>query len=165
MVVSLTFICTLFPFFYVVLGAAIKLTSTGPILFRQQRSGLGNKPFTCLKFRTMVVNDEADILQATDNDKRITSIGHFLRRTSLDELPQFINILKGDMSIIGPRPHMLYHTEIYSSCIPGVHETSVSQTRYYWISTNSRLPWRNPYAHRHGTAHKTRLVVYRTPII
>ena len=119
MVVSLTFICTLFPFFYVVLGAAIKLTSTGPILFRQQRSGLGNKPFTCLKFRTMVVNDEADILQATDNDKRITSIGHFLRRTSLDELPQFINILKGDMSIIGPRPHMLYHTEIYSSCIPG----------------------------------------------
>ena len=80
MVVSLTFICTLFPFFYVVLGAAIKLTSTGPILFRQQRSGLGNKPFTCLKFRTMVVNDEADILQATDNDKRITSIGHFLRR-------------------------------------------------------------------------------------
>ena len=117
--VSLAFICTLFPFLYVVLGAAIKMTSAGPVLFRQRRSGSGNKPFTCLKFRTMVMNDDADMLQATDNDRRITSIGNFLRRTSLDELPQFVNVLKGDMSIIGPRPHMLYHTETYSSLIPG----------------------------------------------
>ncbi len=66
----------------------------------------------------MVVNDEADTLQAVDGDIRITHVGAFLRNSSLDELPQFINVLKGDMSIIGPRPHMLYHTEIYSSRIP-----------------------------------------------
>ena len=89
------------------------------MLFRQQRSGLGNKPFTCLKFRTMVVNDEADTVQAAWDDKRITAVGKFLRETSLDELPQFINVLRGDMSIVGPRPHMLYHTEMYSALIPG----------------------------------------------
>lgn len=117
--VSLVFICTLFPLFYVIIGAAIKLTSAGPVLFRQRRSGLENKPFTCLKFRTMVVNDEADTLQAAGDDKRITTVGRFLRKTSLDELPQFINVLNGDMSIVGPRPHMLYHTEMYSALIPG----------------------------------------------
>lgn len=117
--VSLVFMCTLFPFLYIIIGAAVKMTSRGPVLFRQQRSGLGNKPFTCLKFRTMIVNDEADTLQAVAGDGRITRVGAFLRRTSLDELPQFINVLKGDMSVIGPRPHMLYHTETYSSRIPG----------------------------------------------
>ena len=116
--ISLVFICTLFPLFYVIIGAAIKLTSVGPVLFRQQRSGLGNKPFTCLKFRTMVVNDEADTLQAAGDDKRITAVGKFLRETSLDELPQFVNVLRGDMSIVGPRPHMLSHTELYSALIP-----------------------------------------------
>lgn len=116
--VSLVFVCTLFPFLYVVFGVVIKLTSAGPVLFRQRRSGLDNKPFVCLKFRTMIVNEEADTLQATPGDKRITNIGRFFRKTSLDELPQFINVLKGDMSIVGPRPHMIYHTEIYSSCIP-----------------------------------------------
>lgn len=97
---------------------AIKFTSRGPILFKQQRHGINGRVFTCLKFRTMKINSEADTLQATRNDKRLTSIGNFLRETSLDELPQFINVLKGDMSIVGPRPHMLYHTEIYSSAIP-----------------------------------------------
>jgi len=101
------------------LGIAIKLTSKGPVLFRQKRSGLYNKPFACLKFRTMVMNAEADVLQAANNDRRITPIGRFLRKTSLDELPQFINVLRGDMSIVGPRPHMLYHTEMYSAVIPG----------------------------------------------
>lgn len=124
--VSLVFICTLFPLFYVIIGAAIKLTSAGPVLFRQRRSGLENKPFTCLKFRTMVVNDEANTLQATGDDKRITTVGRFLRKTSLDELPQFINVLYGDMSIVGPRPHMLYHTEMYSALIPGyMHRLAV----------------------------------------
>ena len=117
--VSLTFVCTLFPLLYLIIGVLIKSTSRGPVLFKQRRNGLHNEIFTCLKFRTMIVNDKADTLQAVNNDKRITRIGGFLRRTSLDELPQFINVLTGDMSIIGPRPHMLYHTERYSSSIPG----------------------------------------------
>ncbi len=117
-VISLIFLFTLFPLLYIIIGVAVKLTSAGPVLFRQQRSGLENKPFTCLKFRTMVVNDEADILQAVGDDKRITAVGKFLRRTSLDELPQFINVLRGDMSIVGPRPHMVYHTKIFSTVIP-----------------------------------------------
>ncbi len=116
--VSIIIVYTLFPLFYLIIGTAIKLTSHGPVLFRQQRSGLGNKPFTCLKFRTMVVNDEADILQANGNDRRITTIGKFLRKTSLDELPQFINVIRGDMSIVGPRPHMVYHTKMFSPAIP-----------------------------------------------
>jgi len=116
--VSFIVVCTLFPLFYLIIGTAIKLTSQGPVLFRQQRSGLGDKPFTCLKFRTMVVNEEADILQAVDNDRRITTIGKFLRETSLDEFPQFINVLRGEMSIVGPRPHMVYHTKMYSTVIP-----------------------------------------------
>ena len=117
--VSLLFVCTLFPLCYLLIGLVIKCTSKGPVLFGQRRSGLNDKTFICLKFRTMVVNDEADIRQATENDKRITCIGHFLRRTSLDELPQFLNVLKGDMSIIGPRPHMLCQTRTYGIRIPG----------------------------------------------
>lgn len=116
--VSFIIVYTLFPLFYLIIGTAVKLTSQGPVLFRQQRSGLGNKTFTCLKFRTMIVNEEADILQANGNDRRITTIGKILRKTSLDELPQFINVLRGDMSIIGPRPHMVYHTKMYSTLIP-----------------------------------------------
>ncbi|MDO4180822.1 MAG: sugar transferase [Bacteroidales bacterium] len=116
--VSFVFICTLFLPLYIIIGIAVKFTSQGPVLFRQQRHGKDGQVFTCLKFRTMKMNSEADTLQATDNDRRVTSIGHFLRRTSLDELPQFINVLKGDMSLIGPRPHMLYHTQMYSSLIP-----------------------------------------------
>ena len=95
----------------------IKLQSPGPILFRQQRTGLGGKPFTLLKFRSMYVNDDADRLQATEDDSRVFPFGRFLRKTSLDELPQFWNVLKGDMSIVGPRPHMLAHTETYSQLI------------------------------------------------
>lgn len=117
--VSLAFLCTLFPFCYIMIGTAIKVTSSGPVLFKQKRHGRDGKIFTLLKFRTMRPNDGADTVQATSLDKRLTSIGDFLRKTSLDELPQFINVLKGDMSVVGPRPHMLYHTEMYSPLIPG----------------------------------------------
>lgn len=117
--VSLVFLFTLFPFLYIIIGTAIKATSRGPVLFRQRRHGKDGRVFTLLKFRTMRPNNEADTLQATENDERLTKIGGFLRKTSLDELPQFINVLKGDMSVVGPRPHMLRHTEMYSALIPG----------------------------------------------
>jgi putative colanic acid biosysnthesis UDP-glucose lipid carrier transferase len=99
------------------IGLLIKLESKGPVFFRQQRSGQDNKSFWCLKFRSMRVNDNANTVQASRNDARITRLGQFLRRTSLDEFPQFLNVLMGDMSIVGPRPHMLKHTADYSKII------------------------------------------------
>ena len=88
-------------------GIIIKLTSRGPALFIQKREGFKGKVFNCLKFRTMVVNRLSDIKMAEDNDKRLTKFGHFLRMSTLDEMPQFINVFLGDMSIVGPRPHPL----------------------------------------------------------
>lgn len=116
-VFSLLFLGTLFPFIFIVIGTGVKLSSPGPILFKQKRNGLNGKEFWCYKFRSMKVNPEADTLQATANDSRKTRFGNFIRRTSIDEFPQFINVLRGDMSIIGPRPHMLKHTEQYSQII------------------------------------------------
>ena len=100
-----------------IIGLIIKLESRGPVFFKQLRSGKNNKPFWCYKFRSMTVNDNSDQVQATKNDFRITRVGAFLRKTSLDEFPQFFNVLTGDMSIVGPRPHMLKHTEQYSALI------------------------------------------------
>src|SRR6185437_5318428 len=99
------------------IGLLIMLESRGPIFFVQARSGKNNRPFKCLKFRSMVASPNADLTQATRNDKRITRLGAFLRRTSLDEFPQFLNVFKGDMSIVGPRPHMLKHTSDYSQLV------------------------------------------------
>ena len=100
-----------------IIAILIKLTSKGPVFFMQKRSGERNREFLCFKFRTMYVNKEADTKQATKNDPRITAVGKILRKTNLDELPQFINVLKGDMSVVGPRPHMLKHTEEYSKIV------------------------------------------------
>jgi exopolysaccharide biosynthesis polyprenyl glycosylphosphotransferase len=99
------------------LALIIKLDSKGPVFFKQLRSGRNNKPFYCLKFRSMYVNTDSDSKQASRGDSRITRIGAVLRKTNLDELPQFINVLFGDMSVVGPRPHMLKHTEDYSLLI------------------------------------------------
>ena len=107
----------LYPVLYLVIGLLIKLSSPGPILFRQKRTGIYGKEFDCYKFRTMKVNKDADLVQAVKNDPRTTKIGSFLRRTNLDEIPQFLNVLLGDMSVVGPRPHMLKHTEQYSKLI------------------------------------------------
>lgn len=114
---SSLFLVTIYPVIYIPVAIAIKLSSPGPIYFKQQRTGYRGRSFDCLKFRTMKVNKSADTAQATVDDPRKTKVGDFLRRTSIDELPQFINVLKGDMSIVGPRPHMLKHTEDYSKLI------------------------------------------------
>ena len=95
----------------------IKATSPGPIFFKQKRTGFKGKEFNCYKFRTMRVNADSDEVQATRNDPRKTRVGEFLRKTSLDELPQFINVFLGDMSVVGPRPHMVKHTLDYSKII------------------------------------------------
>ena len=104
---------------YPLLAILIKMESKGPVFFKQLRSGRDNRPFMCYKFRSMAVNDESDKKQATRNDPRITKLGAFMRRTSIDELPQFFNVLIGNMSTVGPRPHMLNHTEQYSKLIDG----------------------------------------------
>jgi Undecaprenyl-phosphate glucose phosphotransferase len=116
-VFSLAFLLFLFPILYIIIGFFIKVSSSGPIIFKQQRTGLYGKKFNCYKFRSMHMNEDADEKQAEKDDPRTTSIGHFLRKSNLDELPQFINVLGGAMSVVGPRPHMLKHTELYSSII------------------------------------------------
>ena len=124
---------------YPLIAILIKLSSKGPVLFKQLRSGINNEDFLCYKFRSMAITDDADSLQATLGDARITKIGTFLRKSSLDEFPQFFNVFMGDMSIVGPRPHMLLHTEEYSELInkymvrqlvkPGI--TGLAQIRGY----------------------------------
>ena len=116
-VFSLLIILFLFSWLFPILIVLVKLSSKGPVFFRQQRTGEGNVEFTCLKFRTMRVNELSDELQATSKDPRITRIGRFMRKTNLDELPQFFNVITGSMSVVGPRPHMLKHTEQYSALI------------------------------------------------
>lgn len=110
-------IIILFFWLGIILAVIIKLSSRGPVFFIQKRSGKNNKTFNCIKFRSMIVNSESDILQATKFDLRLTKIGRFMRKTNLDELPQFFNVLKGEMSVVGPRPHMLKHTQQYSQLI------------------------------------------------
>ena len=116
-VVSVIFLVFFFPWIYLIVGAIIKLTMPGPVFFKQKRTGLDGKEFWCYKFRSMKVNDEADSAQATKDDPRKTKFGNFMRHTNIDELPQFWNVLMGTMSIVGPRPHMLKHTEVYSQLI------------------------------------------------
>lgn len=105
------------PIVFVPAAVAIKLSSRGPVFFRQQRTGYRGCTFICYKFRTMKLNADADRAQATADDPRKTRVGDFMRRTSIDELPQFINVLKGEMSVVGPRPHMIKHTEDYTRLV------------------------------------------------
>ena len=120
-----------------ILFILIKLESKGPIFFTQRRNGLNYKEFYCYKFRSMRLNDIADLYQVSKNDPRITKTGKFIRKTSIDELPQFFNVFLGDMSVVGPRPHMVSHTEMYARRIdkfmvrhfikPGI--TGLAQTK------------------------------------
>lgn len=116
-VFSLAVLLLIFPVLLPLFAILIKLSSRGPVFFVQKRSGRNNEEFNCYKFRTMAINPDADKLQAKQNDPRVTQIGKFLRRTNLDELPQFLNVIVGNMSVVGPRPHMIKHTEEYSMII------------------------------------------------
>jgi putative colanic acid biosynthesis UDP-glucose lipid carrier transferase len=118
MVLSLLFIVFVLSWLIPLISLGIIIDSRGPIFFVQRRLGRNGRAFRCLKFRTMVVNDEADEKQAQENDYRITKFGRFLRKTNMDELPQFFNIFIGDMSVIGPRPHMLSDCIKFSFVIP-----------------------------------------------
>ncbi len=116
-VVSTLSILFIFSWLFPIVILFIKLGSKGPVFFVQDRTGINNRIFKCHKFRSMRVNSNANIKQATLNDSRITRFGHIMRNSHIDELPQFFNVLIGQMSIVGPRPHMLKHTEIYSGLI------------------------------------------------
>lgn len=132
---SLIAIVALLPLWLVV-GVWIAVSSPGGVFFKQRRTGYRGREFDLLKFRSMYVNKNADSEQATKGDPRITRVGQILRKSSLDELPQLLNVLKGDMSIIGPRPHMLAHTEYYSRLIPDYmrrHEMRPGLTGYAQI--------------------------------
>lgn len=120
-----------------ILAIIIRIDSKGPLFFVQKRNGLNNREFNCFKFRSMEINEFADIEQVSKNDTRITRVGKFIRKTSIDELPQFFNVLLGDMSVVGPRPHMVSHTNMYAERIdkfmvrhfikPGI--TGLAQTK------------------------------------
>jgi len=128
-----------FSWLFPIIALLIKLDSGGPVFFKQKRVGFLGKIFSCYKFRTMYVNDAADTQRASTDDPRVTRVGHFLRNTCLDELPQFLNVLLGHMSIVGPRPHMLKDSREFSDLIanyrfrnvarPGI--TGLSQVRGY----------------------------------
>ena len=116
-VFSLVVIIFLLSWITPIIGLIIKIESRGPVFFKQTRNGIKFREFTCYKFRSMIENNDADIQQATKNDKRVTKIGKILRKTSLDELPQFFNVLIGNMSVVGPRPHMIRENERYSKSV------------------------------------------------
>jgi putative colanic acid biosysnthesis UDP-glucose lipid carrier transferase len=116
-VLSLTIIVGILSWLTPILGLLIKLESRGPVFFKQKRNGLDYKEFYCYKFRSMTPNPLAHLFQATKQDERVTRVGRIIRKTSMDELPQFINVLKGEMSVVGPRPHMVSHTHMYAGRI------------------------------------------------
>jgi putative colanic acid biosynthesis UDP-glucose lipid carrier transferase len=116
-VFSLVIILFVFSWLFPIVYILISIESPGPVFFTQPRSGRDNTTFNCYKFRSMYINTDSDRVQASRGDSRITRVGAFLRKTSLDEMPQFFNVLLGNMSVVGPRPHMLSHTREYSNLI------------------------------------------------
>jgi Undecaprenyl-phosphate glucose phosphotransferase len=150
-ILSSIVIVTVMSWLYPLVGMAIKINSRGPILFKQKRNGQNNQEFECWKFRTMYLHNDPHAQQATRDDKRITRIGAFLRKSSLDEFPQFLNVFLGTMSIVGPRPHMIKHNEDYSKIIqrfmgrhyvkPGI--TGLAQSLGYRGETKDIIDMKN----------------------
>ena len=118
-VFSLCFLCLVFPFVLLFVFVVTEFTMPGKLFFVQKRTGLNGKTFKCYKFRSMRKNPHSEVRQATKGDDRVTRWGYIMRKTSLDETPQFINVLMGDMSIVGPRPHMLKHTDEFTELVDG----------------------------------------------
>jgi putative colanic acid biosysnthesis UDP-glucose lipid carrier transferase len=127
-----------------VVATLIKLDSRGPVLFRQHRSGRDRKPFVILKFRTMDAQPSSDCRQATRNDRRVTRIGRLLRKSSVDELPQIFNVLRGDMSLVGPRPHPLWLDEAFDELIDGYHERYLVKPGITGLAQTSGLRGETP---------------------
>jgi len=117
LIFSTLVIVLIYPWLFPIVFFIQKITSNGPVFFIQKRTGQDNKEFGCIKFRTMYINKDSELKGTLKNDPRITPFGKFLRKTRIDELPQFINVFRGQMSVVGPRPHMLKHTEEYSQLI------------------------------------------------
>jgi len=118
-IISTLVLALIFSWLFPVLYLLIRLDSKGPVFFVQKRVGFLGQSFPCLKFRTMQVNAEANTRQATEDDPRITRMGRFLRHSNLDELPQFLNVLAGHMSVVGPRPHMYRDCDNFSKAVEG----------------------------------------------
>jgi putative colanic acid biosynthesis UDP-glucose lipid carrier transferase len=124
---------------FIVLAIGIKLGSPGPVFFRQTRKGVDGEPFGIYKFRSMTVHHEThgQVTQASRNDARVTKLGGFMRRTSLDELPQFLNVLLGQMSVVGPRPHAVEHDDLYKDQVYGyMHRYRIKPGITGWAQVN-----------------------------
>jgi len=174
-VLSVLFIVLVFPWLFPVIALLIKLNSKGPVFFLQKRNKRNGELFTCIKFRSMYKNSDADILPAGKNDKRITAVGRFLRNHYLDELPQFLNVLWGDMSIIGPRPHMVSDNLKFDDLIknydfrhkvkPGI--TGLAQIMGYLGPTENLQEMEarvnlDIYYARHWSARLDSIILFRT---
>jgi len=171
---STLFIVGILSWLLPILFLLIKLSSKGPVLFLQKRVGRGGRSFTCYKLRTMFVNAEADTQQASENDNRVTRLGWLLRKSNMDEFPQFLNILKGDMSVIGPRPHMYADCKKFSSMLPGYKFrnmvkpglTGLAQVKGYHGPTTTRncvlmrYHWDNYYIHNIGWVLDSKIILF-----
>ncbi len=176
--ISLTALVFLSPLFLVV-AVLIKRESFGSVFYRQARSGLNGKTFNILKFRSMHVQADAEFAQCVSNDSRVTKNGRLLRKTSIDELPQLWNILKGDMSVVGPRPHAVDHDIQFSKVLPRYFErysvkpglTGLAQIRGMrgptptLKSMSDRLAADIEYAHRKSVLLDVQIILQTVPLV
>lgn len=164
---------------FVLVAAAITIESNGPVFFRQQRTGLAGRPFTILKFRSMRLHQDRFASQATRNDARITRIGAVIRALSIDELPQLLNVLRGDMSLVGPRPHALAHDQRWTLIVPEYRQrfrarpglTGYAQIKGYRgqvfsvADITARVAADNTYIDRWSLMLDFRIMLHTVPLI